>query len=261
MTSSFTGMFRPIFNLFQTLSLFALVVVSTALVGLSALAALGHLPWPDLALSFDGTPVPQAGRYATIGLTALAVALFFFLPSAWRMRQLEQSHRDFTISMDDVARAYHIAHSADREGAFDAKSEFDTMRDRIAHLRAHPHLETLEPALLEVAAQMSHESRELANIYSDEKIARARTFLKQRQEEMDAHLGRITAAKKTCDELRRWLREVTVEEQLVERQLDRLEDDLRELLPLLGFEFGDELPAPAPAREAKVVPMPSKPAE
>ena len=36
-----------------------------------------------------------------------------------------------------------------------------------------------------MAAQMSHESRELAEVYSTERVDRARQFLRQRQEEAD----------------------------------------------------------------------------
>jgi len=251
-----TGIVRPVVGFVQTLSLFVIVALAAGLCGFSVLAGLGHLPWPEATLTWNGAPLPQAGMYGTLGLTALLVALLFFLPTSRRMRQLELAHRDFTISMEDVARAYHAAHAADREGAFRLRSEFDSMRERIAHLRTHPELDTLEPALLEVAAQMSFEARELAEIYSDERVARAREFLIQRQGELDAHQDRISTAQKTCDELRRWLREVNVEEQIVDRQLDRLEDDLRELLPLLGFEFGDE---GEPNRESKVVPLPAKP--
>jgi len=56
-------------------------------------------------------------------------------------------------------------------------------------------LSTLEPALLEVAAQMSHISRELATVYADEKIERARNFLKERQEEVNLFNSRLDQAK------------------------------------------------------------------
>jgi len=64
-------------------------------------------------------------------------------------------------------------------------SEFDAVRERLAYLRDHPDLDSLEPQVLELAAQMSHQSRELSDIYNDEKVTRAKTFLKQRQEEAE----------------------------------------------------------------------------
>ncbi len=99
--------------------------------------------------------------------------LCFFLPSNARIMRLENSHRRFSIGMRDVAQAYHFAHAADREGIFQMSSEFDAVRECLAYLRDHPDLESLEPALLEAAAQMSHISRELADVYADEKVARA----------------------------------------------------------------------------------------
>ena len=50
---------------------------------------------------------------------------------------------------------------------------------------AHPDLGALEPEILELAAQMSRISQDLAETYSDEKVDRARTFLQQRQQEID----------------------------------------------------------------------------
>ncbi|MFC2968339.1 hypothetical protein [Acidimangrovimonas pyrenivorans] len=72
-----------------------------------------------------------------------------------------------------AARALARAHGGDREGVFALSSEFDSMRERLTHLRKHPDLSGLEPELLELAAQMSHLSRDLARVYSDEKVARA----------------------------------------------------------------------------------------
>ena len=123
-----------------------------------------------------------AGMYLQIFVTILAAGICFFLPFNVRIMQLEISHRRFTVSMDDVARAYGAVHAADRGRTFQLSSEFDAVREHLAYLRDHPDLSTLEPALLETAAQMSHISRELAEVYSDEKIGRARDFLKQHQE-------------------------------------------------------------------------------
>ena len=50
-------------------------------------------------------------------------------------------------------------------------SEFDAVRERLAYLHDHHDLDSLEPSVLEVAAQMSHQSRELSDIYSDEKLS------------------------------------------------------------------------------------------
>lgn len=207
------------------------------LVCASAAAFAGVLPWPYLPLSWGGVPVPQAGMGLQLGVTGLFVALAVFLPANARMARLERSHRNFHVGMEDVVRAYRQAHAADRAGVFALSGEFDAMRERLVQLRKHPELAHLEPELLQLAAQMSFQSRDLARVYSDEKVDRARGFLKQRQEEVQAMQERLAVARKTCDELRRWLTDVEAEERQVQVQMRRLEGDLRELLPALGYDF------------------------
>ena len=140
------------------------------------------------------------------------------------------------MTMDDVSEAYQAAHKADRKGVFAKAREFDAMRDRMAYLRDHPDLAQLEPGLLELASQMSFESRELADIYSDEKIERANTFLRQRKQELEAYQDRITAAHRATSEIREWMAQIEMDENVVEAQLDRLENDLRDVLPLVGLD-------------------------
>ncbi len=217
----------------------AIIGIAAGLAGATAAAFAGLLPWPYLPLSWGGVPVPWAGMALQVGLTALFVVLGAFLPANARMARLERSHRSFAVGMDDVVRAYRQAHAADRAGVFALSSEFDAMRERLAQLRKHPELAHLEPELLQLAAQMSLQSRDLARVYSDEKVERARGFLKQRQEEVQTMQDRLTLARKTCDELRRWLTDVEAEERQVQVQMRRLEGDLRELLPALGYDFED----------------------
>ncbi|WP_297772073.1 DNA repair protein [uncultured Roseovarius sp.] len=212
--------------------LIAALVLSAATIG----AALGLLPWLEFDAAFGGVVYHNAGQIAQIGLTGLAVLLCFFLPANARVMALENSHRRFNIGMQDVARAYHAAHAADRSGVFQLSSEFDAVRERLAYLRDHPELGALEPDLLEVAAQMSHISRELAEVYSDDKVSRARTSLRQRQQEVDAFNARLDQAKQITQELKHWSHEVELEESVAASQLSRLRDDLRDVLPELGIE-------------------------
>ena len=86
--------------------------------------------------------------------------------------------------MDDVSRAYGAIHVADRGDTFRITSEFDSVRERLAYLRDHPDLSSLEPAILEVAAQISHISKELVEVYSNDRITGTRGFLEQRQFEL-----------------------------------------------------------------------------
>lgn len=239
----------------QSLMQGLIVLLAVALVAASLAAGFGVLPWPQLALYFGGTPLPQAGMWVQLGLTALLVALVFYLPANLRMARLERSHRSFAMGMQDVSQAYRMAHSADRAGVFALSGEFDTMRARLELLRRHPDLAHLEPELLQLAAQMSHETRDLARAYSDDKVNRARQFLQQRQEEAQALTDRLAIARRTCDELRRWLTDIEAEERQAQTQIRRLEADLKEILPTLGYDFDMAEPS-----EANVVSLP-KPSE
>ena len=231
----------------QTLILLA----AFALVVATAAAAVGALPWPDLALSYGGQPAPNAGMWAQIILTVFVLALTFYLPANSRMARLERSHRSFVIGMDDVTHAYRAAHAADRAGVFALSGEFDAMRARLEHLRQHPDLAHLEPELLQLAAQMSLETRDLARAYSDDKVNRAKVFLKQRQEEANALTERLGLARRTCDDLRRWLHDIEAEERAAQTQIRRLEADLKEILPTLGYDFDQP-----DATDANVVSLP-----
>ena len=245
--------------IFQRLAVALFAVAAVAITVSTVMAALGIWAWVELPISYAGEPVENAGMYAQIGLTFLAVGICFFLPTNRRVMQLETSHRQFSMNMDDVTRAYGAVHAADRGEVFQMSSEFDSVRERLAYLRDHPDLSTLEPALLEVAAQMSHISRELATVYADEKIERARNFLKERQEEVNLFNSRLDQAKGITTEMKHWLHEVELEESVAAAQLDRLRAEMREIMPELGIDrmvTADDM-----ARDSRVVELPPKAAE
>lgn len=197
----------------------------------SILAAFGITSWPDIGfVGVDGTVVP-AGHYLLPGLAGLSLLLLVFLPGSLRVLRLETSHRRFELRMEDVARAYHTAHAADRAGYFRAKSEFDAVKERLVFLRRHPDLAGLEPEVLEIAAQMSRTSEELAQIYSDENVNRARDFLQQRQEEVERFNDRLDAAKACHVEIKSWLARVEMDEAVAASQLERLKEEIASLLP------------------------------
>lgn len=221
---------------FQRLALVAFIAAALAALCATLMAALGQWSWISLSLEYDGQLVENAGMYVQIGVTFLAVGICFFLPSNRRIMQLENSHRRFTVGMHDIARAYSVAHAQDRTASFQVSSEFDSVRERLVFMRNHPDLSTLEPGLLEVAAQMSHLSSELATVYSDEKVARARGFLKQRQEETDLFNTRLDEAKAISNELKHWAQQVDLDESVAAAQLDRLRAELRDVLPEMGLE-------------------------
>lgn len=228
-----------------------IVALALVLIGASLAAAFGLIPWPQIALFFGGTALPNAGMWLQLGLTLLLILMTFYLPANTRMARLERSHRSFAIGMDDVAQAYRQAHAADRAGVFALSGEFEAMRARMEHLRQHPDFKHLEPELLQLAAQMSLETRDLAQVYSDIKVARAKSFLQQRQEEVQHLTDRLAIARRTCDELRRWMGDVQAEEMQAQKQLKRLEADLKEILPTLGYDFDLE-----DHRDANVVALP-----
>lgn len=219
----------------------AFAILALGLLTVTLLAAFGLLPWLTLPLTFGETTFAQAGIWVQVGLTVLVFALLAYLPANRQVLALQRSHRNFHLSMEDITRAYAACHAADRAGAFTMSSEFDAVRERISWMRAHPDLRALEPGVIEVAAQMSQLSRDIAQVYSDEKLTRARAFLRQRQEEIDDFAEQLGVARTTVDEIRRWSQQINVEDSVQAQQLTRLENDLLELLPDLGFDVEEEL--------------------
>ncbi len=235
MSPVLSGNLRVALRALQSVAHGLVILLTLCLIAASSLAALGVLPWPRLSLGFGASELPNAGMWAQLGLTAFSALLCLFLPANTRMARLERSHRTFAMGLEDVAHAYRIAHAADRAGVFALSAEFENMRARLNHLRQHPDLAHLEPELLQLADAMSFQTRDLARTYSDARVSRARDFLRQRQEEVQALTDRITLARQTTDELRRWLTDIEAEERLAEQQIKRLEADLREILPQLGY--------------------------
>ncbi|WP_261397873.1 DNA repair protein [Maritimibacter alkaliphilus] len=224
---------RTALPLIQAAGLALLLGLTLAATVTTLSAVAGWLPWLQIDAAFGETALPAAGQSVQIGLTLVLLALAAYAPLHGRVMRLEGSHRRFHMSMEDVARAYHAAHAADRTGTFRLSSQFDEVRDRIAFLRDHPDLGGLEPGILESAAQMSQVSHELAETYSDEKVERARTFLRQRQEEVALFNERLDQAKIAMQEIRGWRDAVEMEEAVAESQLNRLKAELNDLLPEL----------------------------
>lgn len=218
-------------------------------------ATLGWAPWLSIPVGFGEGEATDAGPAVQSAMTGLLLALALILPSSARVLRLEMAHRRFAVGMDDIARAYHTAHADDRRGVFKMHTEFDAIRERLAHLREHPELGGLEPDVLEVAAQMSVQSRRLAETYADDKVARARRFLEQRQEEVERAREILGRAHHVARELRRTAEAVDLEESAVESQRRRLEAELAALLPSRPPQRDDGDDEPEPADDPKVVRM------
>lgn len=223
-------------NAFLRLTFFLICAAAFLAVVATMLSALGVLPWLSMQAGF-GTGTIDAGIYIQIGLTCLILMLAFYLPSSARVMALENTHRKFSMNMRDIVDAYRTAHAADRSGAFALASEFDAVKERMAFLRDHPDLQALEPQVLELAAQMSQVSQGLAETYGEAKVTRARTFLQQRQEEVEQFQKRIEDAQTIQHELRQWTRDIEIEESIAKSQLKRLRDELFELLPELSAQL------------------------
>ncbi len=222
------------------LNYFSMAMVAVAAfsgLAYTLLCVVGVLPWLDHTASFGETAVEAAGIYIQVMVTLVLVMFASFLPTAGRVSLLERSHREFHLKMEDVAQAYYHCHAADRSGIFTLSSEFDAVRERLVYLRDHPELGSLEPDVLEVAAQMSQHTRELASIYSDENVQRATLFLRQRQEEVAAHAAQIERALEACNEIKRWSEELHEASKLTVERKSELEERLRTLQRDLGLSI------------------------
>ncbi|MGB1236048.1 MAG: DNA repair protein [Planktomarina sp.] len=210
-------------------------LMASCLVAATGAAMLELMPWFDILIPTTRGAI-QMGPTIQILSTGMIMVLVMYLPSSLRVLKLEAAHRDFNLTMDDVTKAYAASHEADRAGVFNLSSEFDSVRERINHMRQHPELSKLEPAILDVASQMSHVSRDLADVYSDEAVDRAKTVLRQRQLELEEFSDQLALARRQTDEVKRWVQQLEVEGSVSENQLGQLKQDLAEILPAVGLK-------------------------
>jgi len=254
-SNSTSNYFVSLFSLIHRTSIYTLVLLCVGLIGTTALSVAGVLPWLVMPLQFGGTIVPEGGMYVQIGLTILLLGVCSFIPSYSRVLKLENSHRDFRISMEDVSHAYSACHDADREGYFQLSREFDSIRERFAFLREHPELDSLEPQILELAAQMSLESRNLAETFSVAKVERARSFLKQRQKEIVGFEQSLERARASCFELTALAEKIEDDDIRLGQKRREVEEKLRTTLVELGFELRYR---PINAADTPDIPKPTK---
>lgn len=226
MPDDFKGQFiSNIQGVLQWIVAGALVAAGLGLAAWTALGAAGSVPMLSVPAVVGVNPV-DAGPLLQIGAAIVLLAIVALLPGLARVRRLEAAHRSFRVGMEDVSRAYWAAHAADRAGLFALGREFDAVRERLEFLRRHPDLGAHEPELLELAAQMSAEARELAAIYSDEKVARAETMLAERRMEVERLTGLVERAHGVTRDLRRALDEVTLDEDVARARIDRLREEI-----------------------------------
>lgn len=222
----------------------------TAMVALTFLSMLGVLPWLEIEARLGSAVIPSFGPAVQVIFTLFCVALLCFLPASARVLKLERSHRTFALTLEDLERAYRAAHAADRAGAFTLSQEFNAVQERLAFLRRHPSLANLEPEILDSAAQMSYLSRDLAEVYSDDAVHRARAFLAQRQQEAEQYQTRLDSAVTVTQELKAWMAALDKGDAEAQRKVDGLARDLSAMLPRMGISVE--------TAGAKVVPLPKK---
>ncbi|MGR3513127.1 MAG: DNA repair protein [Paracoccaceae bacterium] len=190
-------------NFAQLFGLALLGVAALAMVLVTGLSSFGVWPWLDVTAAFGETLLPQAGMALQIGTTVLLVTLLTVIPASLRVMKLEHQHRRFSIDMDDVTRAYRAAHMADRAEMFGMQREFDAVRERYAYLKEKSDLSEIDDELLIIGAQMSEQSRDLAERFSDRRMARVRAGLKDRQDDISAMEDRVQAIKAAAVQLAR----------------------------------------------------------
>lgn len=224
-------LFWRVSRAFQILAMFLFAsMAACAAIALSLFAA-GLVPWPVIFVQLQSGGMVNIAPALIAAVFVLSALLLAFMPANWRVLALENSHRSFRMRMEDVTQAYMVAHAADREGTFQMSSEFDAVRERILFLRDHPDLGELEPDVLDVAAQMSRISEDLAHRYSAEKVTRAKSFLCQRRDEAAMTDARIEDALEVTREMRRLIEAVEMEESVAASRLDQLRTELDALLP------------------------------
>ena len=232
--TSLTPLWR-VQSILQALSMALVVALALALTLSFALSLAGLVPGLTATLTLSDGRALAAGPAIHGAAALIALLLVAYMPANWRMRALEASHRSFRMGQEDVIRAYRAAHAADRAGAFRLSSEYDAVRERLEHLANHPDLGHLEPGILELAAQMSRVSEDLARKYSDEAVGRARAFLAERQAEAERMQERIETALAASRDIRRWHDRVALDEDIAQSRLNALIEELDEVLPEIGL--------------------------
>lgn len=221
----------------QMLSAGILAASAFGLLTVTALSAAGVLPWLELQVNF-GTPVPLAGAGVQIGATLLLLVLASFIPASYRVAHLEMTHRRFEVDMDDVTRAYRAAHMADRAETFEIRREFDAVRQRYKFLKDQPDLKDIDDELLVIAAQMSETSRDLADRFSDRRIARVREGLQRRAEDAQSLENKVHAIRNEKNKLAKLQEEAEVSESEFRKHLEALQAEFVSLAQLKNVKDG-----------------------
>ena len=110
---------------FQILAMLAFAGAFAASAAALIAYCTGLSPWPVLLLQVANGGMINVAPVVIGSLFGLSTLLLAYMPANWRVLALENSHRSFRMRMEDVTRAYWVAHQGDREGTFETASEFD----------------------------------------------------------------------------------------------------------------------------------------
>ena len=93
-------------------------LAALALLGASALAFAGILPWlPPVSPAAASVPGDPSGMWLQLGLTLITFALVYGMASHLRLSRLESGQRSFADAIEDVLRARRLAQPAVRTGS------------------------------------------------------------------------------------------------------------------------------------------------
>lgn len=228
---------------------------------LSGLVVSGLVVFPSPTISVGSFAVVLPVAAIILFFAAMLSGLCLFIPSQQRVLQLELSHRNFSMTMSDIARAYNVAHQTDRAGVFRFQDEFDAIQERINFLKEHPDLDGLKLPVLEAAAKMSFASRGLALMYSDEKVTRARSFLTERQEDCAQLEAQIERARQINAELVQWAERIELGETAAMSHLEQLAKELNDTLERLNTNATNARPILPMINMEELMPHNQQPAE
>jgi hypothetical protein len=192
--------------------------------------------WPVLTVTLANGTVHNAMYYVSYAVSVIGLLIFSLVPGSKRVLRLEQTHREFKISMNDVAAAFYMAFTADRNNMFMLPEKFDGTRERFEFLKSLPEFADFEPEILTLAAQMSYQARQLAKAFSTETVARAEDFLRQRKHELDRGEERVQTAQAILERVRSEARALALSEQIQDSQITRIIEAIHEQLAPLGFQ-------------------------
>ena len=168
-------------------------------------------------------------------MTLLSVSGLYFVAGNPLKQKMLRSR--FEINMEDVGRAYYAAHSADREGVFRLTEQYDSVLERLRWLQQQPDFAELNHEVLVVAAQMSELSRTLAERFSERNVDRAKAFLAEREEQMEAVGTLVSQTIETLTIIRLRTQKLNEEDVKNATLLKELDAEFSALLKPLGYQL------------------------